>query len=165
MLFSVTFEGNETVMIPYNIDLVQSEPFIQYVNNNILLFPLRTTAALFKRYLVERNKIPIYSLTVGENRLLHLRYYDKYTLSWYDKLLLPNPTQEYYVKINTTSWKNNNHTSVVVFVSLFNSSIILSAYEVMVFVVSEVDLVLPKMVVVTLEMEEIYQKLSPWVQH
>ena len=86
LLFSVTFEGNDTIMLPYTLDLAQSAPFSAYVDSNILLFPLRTTAVVFQRYLVQRNKLPITTLIIGQEVYLHMRFYDERTLSWYDKL-------------------------------------------------------------------------------
>ncbi len=164
LLFNVTFEGYDTRMLPYNIDLSNSAPFIEYINSNIILFPLRTTAAVFSKYKTRRNKIPITTLVPATAAFLHLRYYDKSALSWYDKLLLPQPTKEYYIHIDIMAWGNNAHTLITVFSPLFNTTFSLTPYEVMVFVILADDVASNKVVVVTPDMLDVYTLLKPWVE-
>ena len=164
MMFSVTFEGGDTVLLPYTQDLATSEPFILFANSRPWLQPLCYSAAEFKKHFASVNRQPITSFRPGDRGLLHLRYYDSINLSWYDKLELPDQNTEYVVAIDFDSWVNSKHTRITAKCRLFNSTVILQPYEVSAYVTDIYNADKYSMHVVTEDDNDIYEKLLPWVQ-
>ena len=162
--FNVTFEGDDIVMLPYSPDLAAVDKFQSYINEKPWLMPLRRTAELSKKFVTHQNRSPILAVIPNQQCLLHLRYYDKTNLSWYDELKLPDPHKEYFVIINLKSWGNTTHTKIKTDCPLFNSSFVLTSYEVLSYVIQN-DATHPESyVIVTTDKIEIYEKLLPWVQ-
>ena len=164
LAFNVTFEGDDIVMLPYSPDLAAVDKFQSYINEKPWLMPLRRTAELSKKFVTHQNRSPILAVIPNQQCLLHLRYYDKTNLSWYDELKLPDPHKEYFVIINLKSWGNTAHTKIKTDCPLFNSSFVLTSYEVLSYVIQN-DATHPESyVIVTTDKIEIYEKLLPWVQ-
>ncbi len=163
LLFNVTFEDNDAVMLPYSPDLAAVDKFKDYINERGWLIPLRRTAELSKKYIAQQNRVPITSVSPSQQCLLHLRYYDRTSLSWYDELKLPNLHLEYFVKIHLVSWENASHTKIKAECPLFNSLLILTSYEVSSYVMHMNHTQPNNHTIVTAGMMEIYDKLLPWV--
>jgi hypothetical protein len=162
LLFNVTFEGPTTVMIPYSPDLATAETFIAYVESLPWLYPLLHPPSTVKKNMASLNKCSIDSFCPGQEAHLHMRYFDSFTLSWYDTLDLPLKEMEYFVIINFESWVNTKHTKINARCELFNRTLVLTHYDVFAYVIrSDIEKKFG-MVLVTESNLESHRGLLPW---
>jgi hypothetical protein len=130
MQFAVDFIVNDqisTSIINYSADLAESEQFMDYVNANNYLYPLRFAASFAKRNIATLNKTTIKDLTVNDPLWLNMRFFDGLNSAWFDNLNLPEKEKLYIV--STKVQKFLSPTKIVLYSTLFKQEYILKTYD------------------------------------
>jgi hypothetical protein len=161
--FHVVFEDGESKMIPYNPDLASAEPFKQYVLSKSYLYPLRYTYIEAKKQKTRLNRLPITIITPYSSHYLHLRYYDKEELEWYDTLHFEHPEKDYLVRVEFANWARPNRTEIHVSCPLLNHTFIITNYEIHIYVVPADNFHNDSMIVITDTDEVLYPKLVQFI--
>jgi hypothetical protein len=161
--FHVVFEDSESKMIPYNPDLASAEPFKQYVLSKSYLFPLRYTYNEAKKQKTRLNRLPITKIVPYSAHYLHLRYYDKENLEWYDTLKFEYPNKDYLVHIDFANWSRPSRTEIEVSCPILNHTFIITNYEICMYVVTYDKFHAESMIIITDTDEILYSKLIPFI--
>ena len=158
MMFGVMFEyETEIITVPYSSDIADTSQFHDYIHEHRYLFPLRFNAKEAVKQVASMKKHAIAGAHVGEDGYLSLRYFDGVDRAWYDTLHLPDKAKDYVVPIHYVSWRDNRLLTVNVYCALFDSTYVLTSYDVYALCYDELDLT--TMVVVTDDLRQDYPQI------
>ena len=117
MHFEVLFEDGDCVWIPYNQDLVSSEPFENFCRFHPELMPLLYTVAEWKKQRSQINARGIRDVRPGQKCYVDLRAWG---WDYYESIGLPDMVRKTYVVLcKYVKWTNSKKTKIDVRCELF----------------------------------------------
>ena len=148
--FNVTFCDGDVRDKPYDADLAGTEQFKDFVLSKPYLFPIRDTAKITSKQIVDMCKLSILNVHIGTKLHLNLRYFDDKDKEWFDRLKLP-PVFDYVTEIVATRWGNDGHTRINCTCPMYGYFRTLSAYDVFAFTTPIQEFDATRMVLLTIE--------------
>ena len=136
IMFSVTFEDGDTVLLPYSMDLAQTVQFDASVLRIKALLPFCFERKEdFANHAAGLNKtaIPATLVAIGSVSFLDLRYFDGERLNWFETLLAPDHYRTYVTRVTFVRYKTRARTHIVTSVPLFAKTVCMSHTQVLMF--------------------------------
>ena len=162
MSFNVTFldhNGQDTVDLPYNADLADSQQFHDYTQSKPILFPLTGTQVSTHKAIALKRKEPIAGYSLGQTVHLNVRIYDGVNSNWFAALDLPDKAKDYVTAVTLLNWQSPTHTKVLCSSPAFRSTIVLNSYDFFAYTTLVESFSADSMVLVTAETERIHPSL------